>query len=85
VRGRPPRPIEQMYVVADDGCWIWTAAVNGSGYPNVSREGRSWLAHRYLYHSQVGPIPEDCDVRHTCSNVMCVNPEHLTLARRSAA
>lgn len=84
MRGRPPRPLDQMYVVEEDGCWVWIAAINGSGYPTVTREGRSWLAHRYVFHAQVGPIPDGHDVRRTCEHPMCVNPDHHVLARRAA-
>ena len=75
--GRRPTPLEEMYDVLIDGCWHWRAAINGSGYPTITRQGRTWLAHRWMWTIAVGPIPERTDIRHCCTNRLCVNPEHL--------
>ena len=61
------------------GCWVWTAGKNSSGY-GVFRVGdRMVLAHRVAWILAYGPIPEDAQVLHECDNPPCMCPEHLFL------
>jgi ribosomal protein S14 len=61
-----------------DGCWIWTGALNDSGYGVLKWLGRENVrAHRVSYEIHVGPIPEGSIVRHDCDNPPCVRPDHL--------
>jgi hypothetical protein len=32
----------------NSGCWLWTAAVDGSGYGVTSEHGKTALAHRVV-------------------------------------
>lgn len=73
------------------GCWLWTAAVNDSGYGVTTTDGARYaMAHRAVYEIHVGPIPEGLHLDHTCHTMdsscagglgcphrRCVNPEHL--------
>lgn len=83
--------VEHLVARAADGCWNWTGAINSSGYGNVNRDGRTYMAHRYVYESHRGAIPEGLTLDHLCRNIQCVNPEHMepvTVAenlRRAAA
>jgi hypothetical protein len=63
--------------INSEGCWHWTGAkyLNGKGL--VRRNGKNWLAHRLSYHLFVAPVQPGEDVRHTCTDSYCVNPEHL--------
>jgi hypothetical protein len=59
-----------------DGCWIWTANVNGGGYGQVSMNKTTYRAHRVFYEALVGPIETET-LDHLCRVRACVNPSHL--------
>lgn len=60
-------------------CWKWLAYINHDGYGNFSFSGRMGGSHRFSYQLHIGPIPEGMEVRHTCHNPACSNPDHLQL------
>lgn len=67
-----------------NGCIEWTGGLNGSGYGQFYRGGRTSLeqtgktyAHRWSYEHHVGPIPKGMELDHLCRNPKCVNPAHL--------
>ena len=62
------------------GCWIWTGALSrGYGVFSVTTKTlkKTWAAHRLLYETEKGPIPEGLGLDHLCRNKWCVNPDHL--------
>jgi hypothetical protein len=50
---------------------------NRLGYGVLGREGRVWLAHRWVWTQQHGPISPGVCVLHRCDNPPCINLEHL--------
>lgn len=62
------------YKIKED-CWEWQQNLSAGGYGRVSVEGRTWLAHRYMFYRTHGYLPEV--VMHVCDNPPCVNPNHL--------
>jgi len=60
-----------------DGCWLWTGGLNKSGYAGLKVDGKTVLAHRWIYEAQVGAIPEGMTIDHMCGVKHCVNPAHL--------
>lgn len=60
-----------------NGCWEWTAALDGGGYGKLYVQGKYLVAHRLSYEWLVGPIPQGFTIDHLCRNERCVNPEHL--------
>lgn len=52
---------------ANAACYIWTGAVNSSGYG----------PHRRLYEKLVGPVAPGLELDHLCKVRRCVNPAHL--------
>lgn len=60
-----------------NGCWLWLATINNSGYGQFSVDGKLYLAHRVSYELYKGPIPGELVVDHLCSVRHCVNPDHL--------
>jgi hypothetical protein len=90
MKGVKPKSIadrfHQKYVVdKSTGCWEWTGATAGKGYPvlllrKVNRRTVLTYGHRFSYelYNHV-EIPEDREIDHTCRNQRCVNPKHLQL------
>lgn len=74
------RVLKAGYNVDENGCWLWTRAVNRSGY-GIIREGtKIWTMHRLSWVHQNGQIPSETPVvRHKCDVRLCFNPEHLEL------
>lgn len=80
---RKPRPLSERLMgkfepEPNSGCWLWTAAVAGSGYGHIgNRPGGNKSAHRAMYELLVGPIPDGLELDHLCRVRICVNPAHL--------
>ncbi len=82
--GIPPIALERFLAKIDrngpNGCWIWKAHINTTGYGHF-RFGEQgsvpWRAHRLSYSLALGPIPEGRILHHTCNRRECVNPAHL--------
>lgn len=63
-------------------CWPWRGPFNAKGYgrffgrlPGVATA--TIAAHRAVWTTLVGPIPDDLTLDHLCLNKACVNPAHL--------
>ena len=68
----------------DNGCWEWQGCVNTDGYPKIGRNYNSNIkGHRYVYEQVKGEIGPGLVVRHTCDNILCLNPDHLILGTPS--
>src|SRR4029079_60680 len=69
---------DRIWRAVDIGdCWLWTRSLSRAGYGRLHRDGRWWIAHRYVYAGLVGPIPEGKELDHLCRTPRCVNPDHL--------
>lgn len=78
-RPRTPAPIDitTRYEVRPTGCWEWTGHKDEKGYGTLTRQGKRWSAHRFMYTLHRGSIPEGLEIDHLCRNTSCVNPDHL--------
>jgi len=76
---------------ADTGCWLYQGALGTEGYgqvrvvvpgvPTSDRKNRykTREAHRVVFETTHGPVPEGYAVWHSCRTRSCVNPDHLWL------
>lgn len=75
--------------IAENGCWIWIASIDGSGYGSINpgRHSTSFRAHVAAWILSVGPIKKGQHVLHNCpsgDNKLCINPLHLYLGNNVA-
>jgi hypothetical protein len=71
---RRHRPWEELISVGD--CWEWTGVLR-DGYGRIWEDSRYQTAHRYVWETLVGLIPDGFVLDHLCRNTRCVNPDHL--------
>lgn len=57
-------------------CWVWTAALNQSGYGSFWINGTTTTAHLFIYRREVGDTA-GLEVDHLCRNRICVRLSHL--------
>lgn len=71
-----PVRIRTKIEVQTNGCWWWTAALGDHGYGMVWDGARMVGAHRYVWETLVGPIPDGLHLDHSqgCSTRRCVRP-----------
>lgn len=69
--------IERFIERSDEGCWLWTGALNPNGYGLIFLAETARLAHRVAYTEYVGPIPDGMPLDHLCRVKRCVAPDHL--------
>ena len=53
--------------------------VMNTGYGQLTRDGKKWLAHRWAWTEANGEIPEGLHVLHKCDNRLCIRIDHLFL------
>ena len=68
-------------------CHVWTGAVTGPGYPEITIDGQMHRVHRLVLERKLGrPIAPGLVARHMCEGLYaagdtsyrrCINPSHL--------
>lgn len=71
-------------VETGQGCWLWTGATNGRGGYGRFRLNRETIgAHRAVFILAGVSIPAGKVVKHSCDNVLCVRPDHLSIGTQA--
>lgn len=65
--------------IEENGCWTWLGYINPKGYGQLTRKGKTYKAHRYIYEQLKGTISTRLHLHHTCETKSCVNPWHVQL------
>ncbi len=63
-------------------CWNWSGQISNTGHGrtmvrDADGVNRIKSAEYASYEAFIGPVPEGMLVRQTCSNRLCINPDHL--------
>lgn len=72
-----PARVARHVVVDDNGCWLWTRAMNGAGYGVAWWDSKLWRVHRLAWHSAGRQLIDGLVLDHLCRNRACSNPDHL--------
>lgn len=65
------------------GCWEWNGKKQSGGYGCKQFQGRTVLAHRWVFQMFNGWLPNSAVLDHLCRNRACVNPTHLEIVSQS--
>ena len=81
---RPHGPPEERFwpkvdMRGTDECWVWKTGKDVRFYPQFWTGKKTEPAHRVSYRLSKGPIPKGAVVMHSCDNMRCVNPAHLSV------
>ena len=72
----PSRFWDKVHAEPNSGCWLWTGAINRTGYAVFRVRGGAHLGHRVA----LGAVQWLCPslvIDHRCRTPSCVNPAHL--------
>ena len=65
-------------------CWHWSGQISNTGHgrtmvKDADGVNRIKSAEFVSYEAFIGPVPDGMLVRQTCSNRLCINPDHLEI------
>lgn len=71
--------IASMVEKMESPCWVWQGKEFGSDWGQACFDGVNSPPHRVVYEHFHGAIADGFQLRPTCRNKHCVNPEHMQL------
>jgi hypothetical protein len=63
-------------------CWLWKGAVQGTGYPTASHEGKAVLMRRLVYTELMGKSATGMRIVTRCGNKLCLSEDCLVSKSR---
>lgn len=77
-----PQRLVDYRKIDENGCWIWTGALDDAGYGTTvlhyhSKTSKQLRVHRVSYILHYGAIPKGYTLDHLCREKKCFNPTHL--------
>jgi hypothetical protein len=75
-----PKTFQQILDKAfqqSDGCWIWRGPYDKNGYGHLKHKQIDYRAHRFIYETMVGLIPDGKQLDHLCGVKNCVMKERI--------
>ena len=78
-----PEKVRNNIEVIENGCWLYTKNINGTGYGRVSistgGNKKRVVAHKYTYELLKGEYKKGLVLDHNyCNHRNCCNPTHLS-------
>lgn len=64
-------------IIEEGECWNWGRAKDHAGRGRLWVNGKITLAHRAVWATVNGPIPDGRIICHHCDNPTCIRPAHL--------
>lgn len=74
----------EKYLVKTESCWRWCGGRDIKGYGIFFFKGKTQFAHRValLIYDKIKQLTPGLQVRHSCGETSCVNPQHLSEGTR---
>jgi len=74
----------EKYLIKTEGCWNWIGGRDIKGYGVFFFKGKTQFAHRVslLVYDKIKQFTPGLQVRHSCGESSCVNPDHLSEGTR---
>ena len=78
MRKKDRERINKYIKIDKNGCWTWKGCINNNQVPVIFIYGKTTSVKRLLFcDGKYATIPAKLKVRNTCSNPLCVNPDHI--------
>ena len=78
--GDPVNEAKEMLkrcIITETDCYIYISGNSKQKYAYITFNGKTELAHRFVYKHLVQDIPAKLKVCHICDTQKCINPAHL--------